>query len=157
MEENKSYYFHSLALAATGGILLSACLALFVQHSLPLEQRNSPPGFGWSWDFDYESAMQDPRLTPDATTNQPASQHADQLILPLDEKVAVAGLEIIYRGTSGSGKFRLDVIIPMLDPSFAYSHELSVNEARKGFRLVDERFAATVIGPYTLRLRHLSP
>lgn len=157
MEENKSYHLRSMVLAVTGGIVLSACLALLVQHPIPLGQRNSSPGFGWSWDFDYETAMQDPRLVLDEAIDQPVSQPAGLLILPLNETVAVAGLEIIYRGASGSGKFRLDVIIPMLDPSFAYSHELSVNEARKGFRLVDERFAVTVIGPYALGMRHLSP
>jgi len=49
------------------------------------------------------------------------------------------------------------VIIPALDPNFAYSHELSEKEARKEFSLVDERFKVTAIGPRTLALRHLSP
>jgi hypothetical protein len=157
MEENRSYHFRSIVLATTSGIVLAACLALLLQHPIPRQSSNPVPGFGWSWDFDYESAMQQTRPTQNDAIVQPASNAADLLILPLNETVSVAGLMITYRGSSGSGKFRLDVIIPVLDPSFAYSHDLSEKEARKGFSLVDERFAVTVIGPYTLGLRHLSP
>ncbi len=157
MEENRSYHLRSLVLAATGGIVLSLCLALLLQHPLPLEKRNPSPGFGWSWDFDYESAMREPGPLPDEGVGRAASLPVGHMILPLNESVAVAGLEIIYRGASGSGKFRLDVIIPVLDPTFAYSHELSEKESRKEFRLVDERFKITAIGPRTLALQHLSP
>ncbi len=157
MEENRSYHLRSLTLAAAGAMVLSVFLALLVQQPLPLEKRNPSPGFGWSWDFDYESAMREPRPIPDDGVGRAASLPMGHLILPLNEKVAVAGLEIIYRGASGSGKFRLDVIVPVLDPTFAYSHELSEKESRKEFRLVDERFKVTAIGPSTLALRHLSP
>jgi hypothetical protein len=157
MEENKSYHLRSLTLAAAGSIILSVFLTLLVQHAQPLEKRNASPGFGWSWDFDYESAMRDPRPIPNDEIGRAASFPMGHLVLPLNQKIAVAGLEIIYRGVAGAGKFRLDIIIPLLDPTFAYSHELSEKEARKEFRLVDEHFKVTAIGPRTLAVQHLSP
>lgn len=157
MEENRSYHFRSLMMATTISIVLSICLAMSLQLPIPLEKRNPSPGFGWSWDFDYESAMREPRPIQDNGADRAAPLPVGHLILPLNERVAVAGLEITYRGAAGSGKFRLDVIIPALDPTFAYSHELSEKESRKEFRLVDERFKVTAIGPSTLALRHLSP
>ena len=157
MEENNSYHLRSLVLATTGGIILLACLAQILQHPIPFEKRNPSPGFGWSWDFDYDTAMRSPRLAAEDTLDRAAPQPMGVLILSLNKKVPVAGLEIIYRGLSGSGKFKLDVIIPALDPNFAYPHELSEKEARKEFRLVDERFKVSAIGPYTLSLLHLSP
>jgi len=157
MEDSQSYHLRSLTLAAAGGIVLAVFLALPVQQPLPLEKRNPSPGFGWSWDFDYESAMRKPRPILNDEFSRTVSWPAGHLILPLNERVAIAGLEIIYRGAVGAGKFRLDVIIPALDPTFAYSHELSEKESRKEFRLVDERFKVTAIGPRTLAVQHLSP
>lgn len=157
MEENNSYHLRSLTLAVAGGILMSLCLALLLRHPIPMAKRLTSPGFGWSWDFDYESAMTHHAPISDDAPTRSASPDSEALALPLDAKVAVAGLVLIYRGTSGSEKFRLDVIIPALDPNFAYAQELKVKEACQELRLSDERFKVTAISPHRLELRHLSP
>ncbi len=157
MEDNKSYHLRSLVLAAAAGVVLSIWLALLMRHPMPFEPRRPAQSFGWSWDFDYETATQNSRLAASVDTVPAPTGDAEQLILPLDTKVAVAGIEIIYRGGASSGTFKVDVIIPALDPSFAYSYELKEKEARQEFRLIDDRFKVTAIGPRRLVLQHLSP
>ena len=52
-----------IELAAIAGILLVGGI-LFVRmivlsDAVPAEYRSASPGFGWSWDFDYEDAILD--------------------------------------------------------------------------------------------------
>ncbi len=144
-------------IVAAVALLAMVWLDALMRRPIPFEDRNTSPGFGWSWDFAYERAMQEPHLTRDAPINRAPAPAADQLILPIDRPVAVAGLQITYRGMTGSGRFRLDTAVPALDAEYAYPRELSVSEARRGFSLFDQRFVLLAHGPTLLRLRHVPP
>ena len=135
----------------TGGFLFAWMIVL--ADAVPEEYRSASPGFGWSWDFDYESAMRDAGRPGAQPWPWPAKETGNRLVLPLDQALLSRGLEITYRGMVESGRFRLDVIIQSLDPSFTYRLDFDVPEARRGFKLADRRFALERISPLYLRLR----
>lgn len=122
----------------------------------PLPIRDPSPGFGWSWDFNYQQAMQEPNLTPDAAINQQSGLSPGELMLPLGEPVPVADLNLIYRGLADSGRIRVDVIIPALDPGYAYSKELSSTETGDIVSLYSQQFEIMRVTKAVLRLKHLS-
>jgi len=96
-------------------------------------------------------------LTADSETNQQPGLYPGELILPIGKPIAVADLNIVYRGPVGAGKFRVDVIIPALDPGYAYANELTRADQGRELNLYGQRFEVTGIGEGVLRLRHLSP
>jgi hypothetical protein len=50
-------------------------------------------------------------------------------------------------------KIRIDVLIPKLDPDYAYPHLIPVKEAKRGFRLSDENFLLISAGRYRVKLK----
>lgn len=96
-------------------------------------------------------------MTADSETNQQPGLYPGELILPIGKLMAVADVNIVYRGAAGAGKFRVDVIIPALDPGYAYANELTRADQGRELTLYGQRFEVTTIGEGVLRLRHLSP
>ncbi len=148
---------HPVAMASMVGLLLAGG-GLFVwmvalSDAVPTEYRGASLGFGWSWSFDYEDAMQEAVRSEVAPWPWPAKETGNHLVLPLNQPLLSEGLEIIYRGRIKPGGFRLDVVIQALDSSIAYPRDLTVREAKQGFTLADRRFALEQITPYYLRLR----
>ena len=138
---------------AVSGIMdLATWMTIGLTEPVPLTARDPSPGFGWSWDFDYERSLQEPHLTLVSPINRPPAPIPGLLILPIDEPVAYAGYQFIYRGLSQSGRFRLDLLIPDLEAGYGYPHHFDVSDARKGFSLGGQRFALTAVGPSVLRL-----
>ena len=145
-----------IEIAALAGIFLAGSF-LFVwmivlSDAVPAEYRSSSPGFGWSWDFDYEAAMRDAGRLGAEPWPWPSKESGNRLLLPLDQTLLFKGLKITYRGMLESGRFRLDVVIQSLDSSFTYQRDLGVLEARRGFLIDDRRFALEKISPLYLRL-----
>ena len=155
MEDDQPNPVWHLLGAAVGGLLMMAWLTAVMMQPIPLEARNTSPGFGWSWDFAYERAMQEPRLTSDSPINRPAAPSRDELILPVGRPVSIAGLKMTYRGLTGSGRFRVDTAILALDAEYPYPREFGEAEARQGFKLLDEHFVLLSLTPTLLRLRHV--
>ena len=76
------------------------------------------------------------------------------LVLTLNKKVSLAKSEFIYRGLVGSD-FRIDVIIPELDPQAAYSYRIDISEAKKSFRLANRTYRLISAKKAVLRLRQI--
>jgi len=146
----------SLFLATILGMIGATWLWVETNPPIPLPSRDPSPGFGWSWDFNYQRAMQEPNLTLDAAINRLPGLPPGELVLPLDEPVAVADLNLIYRGVVDSGGLRVDVIIPALDPSYAYPNELSLTEIGDIVSLYGHRFEMMGLTNGVLRLKLLS-
>ena len=79
----------------------------------------------------------------------------DLLMLPLAESRRVGRMELIYRGLLNGGRFRLDVVIPELDPHRAYPRDVSIPEAKDGFSLSGERFQLLAANDGFLHLKKL--
>ncbi len=156
MQIEHQHTWVSLFLATIAGIIYATWLWVGTYSPIPLTIRNPSPGFGWSWDFNYQQAMREPRLTPDAAINRQSGLYPGELILPLGKPVPVADLNLIYRGLTGSGNPWVDVIIPALDPSYAYSRELSSTKKGNVVILYSLRFEIIGITNAVLRLKHLS-
>jgi hypothetical protein len=146
-----------LEIAAFAGILLAGGF-LFVwmivlSDAVPAEYRSASPGFGWSWDFDYEAAMRDAGRLGAAPWPWPARNTGNRLLLPRNQPLVYEGLAITYRGMIKSDGFRLDVVIQSLDSGVTYPRDVSVMEARRGFTIADGHFTLEQITPRYLRLR----
>ncbi len=146
-----------IELAALAGLLLAGGF-LFVwmivlSDAVPAEYRSTSPGFGWSWDFDYEDAMRDAGRLEAAPWPWPAKATGNRFVLPLNQPLLSEGLEITYRGMKEPDGFGLDMVIQRLDSSVTYPLNLVVMEARRGFTLADRHFTLEQITPLYLRLR----
>jgi hypothetical protein len=137
-----------LAVAVAG----SACMG-----TIPLPEQDPSPGFGWSWDFDFQRAIREPNLTLNSDINKRTALYPGELILPVGKPVSVADLRLIYRGPTGMGKFGVDVIIPVLDPDYAYANAIDRSDQGKELDFYGQRFEVAAIGDQVLRLRHLTP
>jgi hypothetical protein len=157
MDMQARHSWISLFLATCFAIALVGAAYRTTRGPLTSPEADPSPGFGWSWDFDYRRAVQEPALTADSETNQQPGLYPGELILPIGKPIAVADLNIVYRGPAGAGKFRVDVIIPALDPGYAYANELTRADQGRELTLYGQRFEVTAIGEGVLRLRHLSP
>jgi hypothetical protein len=63
-----------------------------------------------------------------------------RVILKLDQAARIGKADITYRGLESGRKFRIDVVIPELDPQAVYPYRLNIGEARKGFRLARREY-----------------
>ena len=146
-----------IEMAAVVGMLLAGGFLyvrmIMLSDAVPTEYRSASPGFGWSWDFDYEDAIRDTGRLGGEPWPWPAKETGNRLVLPLNQPLLSEGLKITYRGMMASGGFRLDVVIQRLDSSVTYPRELLVMEAKRGFTIADRRFALEQITPRYLRLR----
>ena len=157
MNRVRRFSWISFCIATVCGVAVTAWLLLVVKSPIPMKYRDPSPGFGWSWDSDYQRAMREPSPTLDSPISQRAERYRGEIILPLDQPVSIANLELTYRGPTGSGKFRLDVIIPALDPEYAYPNILGGSAGGKSFSLYGQRFKISAVGKYVLRLKLLAP
>lgn len=88
-------------------------------------------------------------------TLQTAGFGKNLLMLPLEKPYSVGRIELIYRGLLNDGRFRVDVVIPELDPNRAYPREISVGDAKAAFRLAGERFRLLAANDIYLHLERL--
>lgn len=133
-----------IEIAVVVGVLAAGAF-LFVRmitlaDTVPAEYRSASPGFGWSWDFDYEAAMREAGRLGAAPWPWPAVMTGNRMVLPLGQTLSTGELEITYRGLVDADRFRLDVVVRNLDSRFPYPREFEVERARTGIRLGDRRF-----------------
>lgn len=151
----------SIEIAALTGIVLVAGMlfarTLVFDDGIPVEYRSTSPGFGWSWDFDYEAAMGEAGRFGSEPWPWPARITGNRLVLPLNQSLLFKELEITYRGMTEPSSFQLDVIIQSLDSSYIYQQNFEVVEAESGFTIADRRFTLEKITSHYLRLRYISP
>jgi hypothetical protein len=142
-------------------VLVSSLLAgglfffwmVVLSDAVPTEYRSTSPGFGWSWDFNYDMAMQDAGRLGEAPWPWPAEETGNRLVLPIGQPLLTKGMELTYQGRLGADRFRLDVIIQSLDSSFTYPRDFSVLEARRGFTIHNRSFTLDKISPLYISLR----
>jgi len=148
---------HPIQVTVLAGILLAGGFLfvwmILLRDAVPAEYRSASPGFGWSWDFDYEAGMRDAGRVGAQPWPWPAKETGNRLVLPMDQPLLSKGLEITYRGILESGRFRLDVVIQSLDSNFTYQRDFDMLEAQRGFTIADRRFMLEKISPLYLRLR----
>jgi hypothetical protein len=63
-----------------------------------------------------------------------------KIFMRLGQKFVAGNTELIYRGLVGRSMFRIDVVVPDLDPHTAYSYRFEISEAKKSFRLANRQF-----------------
>ena len=145
-----------IEIAAIVGALLSGAI-FFVwmavhADAVPVEYRNTSPGYGWTWDFDWMTALRDAGRFGEDPRPWPAKAVGGSLVLPLDQPLMIYGLEITYKGMSESGDVRLDIVVQSLDSAVAYPRNIGGLEARDGFMISDRSFRMEHITPLYLRL-----
>jgi hypothetical protein len=149
-----------LEIAVVAGALMIGILlfvwAVIQSEAVPAEYRSASPGFGWSWDFDYEAGMRDAGRLGEEPWPWPAKMIGNRLVLPVDQPLLAEGLEITYRGMMEADNFRLDIVILSLDASVTYHREIKISEARHSFTLSDRRFKLEHITSRYLLLSSIS-
>ncbi len=80
------------------------------------------------------------------------AQH-EKLFLQLNQKQSAGKSELIYRGLAGQSEFRIDVIIPELDPKVSYPHRIKISQAKKSFRLGNRNYQLIAAKKGALRLK----
>jgi hypothetical protein len=64
----------------------------------------------------------------------------EKILLLLNQEKKFEKSKIIYRGLEGSSAFKIDVVIPELDPNAYYRYRIHIEDAKKGFRLGGQNF-----------------
>ena len=82
------------------------------------------------WDRGYRDAQKEVLSTP----------LKEKIMLVIDQDTKIGKSKIVYRGLAGNTKFKMDVVIPELDPNIYYRYRIPVKTAKKGFRLVGQNF-----------------
>jgi hypothetical protein len=144
-----------VAVALSVGLMAS--ILWFNQNPTPAPLRDASPGFGWAWSFDYRQALPvvEPTREPGqrALDSAPPAPEAKTLRCVVDKPLAVGDIVIVYRGKTDRRHFRVDTIIPALDPSDSYSNHIAIAEARRGFSLAGKRFVLRDIGRNHVKLQ----
>lgn len=103
---------------------------------------------------DADSAL---RLARPKIDKLPAASGWSKAVLRYGKKERIGNIVLIYRGKEGGSTFRLDVIVPELDPQHAYLRKIDMAQARKGFQAGNERFKLLSANSFNLRLMHYLP
>jgi hypothetical protein len=96
---------------------------------------------------------------PDTFYRETLASEAAQgkYVLRLNGIQSIGKVDIIYRGLTADSKFRVDVIIPQLDPQRPYKHTLDIDAARQGFRMAGSEFKLDSVGENYIRLIRKKP
>lgn len=142
-----------VGLLFAGGVFFGVAMRL--AERVPEEYRSASPGFSWSWDFNYEDAVLNGGRLGALPLPWLAIESGNRLLLPLDQPLDSKRLRITYRGKTGSGRFRLDIVIKSLDPNAVYQRDFIVDEAKRGFRIGDRSFRLEEITPLYIHLHSM--
>ena len=77
-----------------------------------------------------------------------------KILLMIGDEKTIGKSKIIYRGLSGDSEFKIDVVIPELDPHAKYGYRLSIDKAQKGFRLAGHRFKLITARKNAIQIWH---
>jgi len=64
----------------------------------------------------------------------------EKVLFLLNQEKKFEKSKIIYRGLEGGSAFKIDVVIPELDPNAYYRYRIHIEDAKKGFRLGGQNF-----------------
>jgi hypothetical protein len=103
------------------------------------------------WLF-HSNPLQDPQKDAAADKNQ-----QKKLFFQLNQKISIGKAELIYRGLVDPVQFRIDVIIPELDPQASYPYRLKISEAKKSFRLANRNYRLIAAKKGSLQLKLINP
>lgn len=92
---------------------------------------------------------------PDTTVGTRSGFLEEKIILPLNQEKIIGRAKIVYRGLAANSKFKIDVVILDLDPYAYYGYRLSINDARKGFRLAGNDFKLISARKNAIKIRIL--
>ena len=89
-----------------------------------------------------------------APAGAPSTPTKVKIRLALNHGKVFGKSKIIYRGLDGDSKFKIDVVIPELDPNAFYGYRLSIDKARRGFRLAGQNFKLISARKSAVRIWH---
>ena len=89
--------------------------------------------------------------------NAAAEINAQQqkLFFQLNKKMSVGKAELIYRGLVGSSEFKIDVIIPELDPHISYPYRINISKAKDSFRLAKQNYRLVYAKQTAIQLKQI--
>ncbi len=105
--------------------------------------------------FRPETFMPMPWTPPELTPSRDALPAKVKILLTLNDEKAIGKSKIIYRGLSGDSEFKMDVVIPDLDPDANYGYRFSIDKAHKGFRLAGHNFKLITARKSAIQIWHL--
>lgn len=79
----------------------------------------------------------------------------EKILLLLNDEKIIGKVKLKYRGLAANSTVKIDVAILDLDPHAYYSYQLSIDEARKGFRLAGSKFKLISVRKTAIQIRHL--
>ena len=86
------------------------------------------PGYRWA------------RPMPAAVSKSQVSfEPGDKISMTLMQEYTIGTNRFLYRGLD-AGNLRFEVVIPDLDPDYAYSHRIPIQAAKRGFQLAGREF-----------------
>ena len=96
-----------------------------------------------------------PGQTAQKTTAAANTAKQENLFIGLNKKMAVGEAEFIYRGLAGPSEFKIDVIIPELDPQVSYPYRFTISEAKKSFRMANRNYQLIFAKKAALKLKQI--
>ncbi len=91
--------------------------------------------------------------------NVPQKAHSnatkEKIVLALDRKLTIGKSIIVYRGLDDNAKFRMDIAMLELDPNAFYRYRVPIKAAKKGFRLVGQKFKLISARKSAIQFWHL--
>jgi hypothetical protein len=93
-----------------------------------------------------------PQDTPGRDLSNPARE---KILLSLNHEKTIGRSKIIYRGLEGDSKFKMDVVIPELDPQAFYGYRFPIDDARQGFRLIGQNFKLISARKTAIQIWHI--
>ena len=96
-----------------------------------------------------------PRQSIQQATTTTVIKNQKKLFVRLNQKLLAGNTELIYRGLVGQSEFRIDVIVPELDPQTSYPYRFKISEAKKSFRLANRDFKLISAKKGTLRFMQI--
>jgi hypothetical protein len=129
---NEWLYFLTFALACV--VVFSVVYYLFGNLFTPAFRQPEPYAAAYS-----QKTRQDlKRQMESGITSSP--KPTEKIEIGINQKIRIGNAFIIYRGLEGRSQFKVDVVVPELDPQAFYPYVLNIGDARKGFRLRNRDF-----------------
>ncbi len=96
-----------------------------------------------------------PRQPTQQDTTTSVITNQKKIFIRLNQKILAGNSELIYRGLVGRSEFRIDVIVPNLDPQTSYPYTFKISEAKKSFQLANRNFKLISANQGTLRFMQI--
>jgi len=147
---NWSYvFYYTLILIASLGLIVLVAEMFFPSPSPELMPRRDALSARF---MNTASGDIRPQETPTGAPSIPAKE---KILLALNHEKTIGKSKIIYRGLDGDSKFKIDVVIPELDPNAFYLYRISIDKAHQGFRLAGHNFKLISARKSAIRIWHL--